>query len=380
MKNDSLEKKVAQLLIVGIPGTSLDRQQLDRLSRIGIGGVILFKRNWESLQQIVSLTNSIQKAVASDSYDESPAWIAVDQEGGRVARFKEPFSSFPSLQHLGKINSPKTCFEMGFVQGKELMAAGVNVNFSPCVDVHQPGTSDVIGDRAFSSDPEQVAVLGSALSRGLQKGGVVSVAKHFPGHGSVEVDSHLDLPISQKTAAELGELDWIPYKRMARARTEGVMTAHISFPKIDPARIATLSRKFVQDYLRQELRFSRLVFTDDLEMGAVQKNYSLDEACFLAVEAGCDQLLVCHSFDQIEDIWQRLVDAFRTGALSESRLNESLKRIHDAKQRFLRPFQFADFEFAKALIGNPEFEKVALAIRDGVALSSGPSDLEKDKE
>ncbi len=369
----NLGKKVAQLLIGGLPGAKLEKRHAKFLEDTGLGGVILFKRNFESLSQLIDLTNDVQKSVTAESFESLPAWVAVDQEGGRVQRFGDPFTAFPPAAQWGEINSPKTCFEAGFVIGKELRSAGVNVNFAPVLDVPTDLGKQAIGDRAFSLDPEQVAHLGAAASRGLQKGGVLSVIKHFPGHGAVEVDSHAELPVCNKTIEELELKEWIPFRRALKARCEGVMTAHILYPKIDPDKPATLSRKILQDILRKQLRHSKLIFSDDLEMGAIVKKYSLKDAAFLAVEAGCDQLLICQDFDEIEVVWEYLLKAFESGALPMKKLDESLERIRDVKKHFLLPFTFSDKELAAALIGAPDFKAVAQSIREKKPVEAGPS-------
>jgi beta-N-acetylhexosaminidase len=372
-KTNSLEKRIGQLLIVGVPSTVLDRSKLDLLGRVGVGGVILFSNNYESIAQLVELTNSVQKTLTSEALDLLPGWIAVDHEGGRVQRFKDPFTVFPPLSQWGTLNSPKTCFEAGYVMAKELIACGVNMNFAPVVDVLQGPTTKAIGDRAFSDNAEVVANLGSAALRGLMKGGVLGVAKHFPGHGAVAGDSHKELPVCQKTVDELEASDWVPFRKIFRSRAEGVMTAHILYPKIDADRPATLSRKILQDYLRKSLRYSKLIFSDDLEMGALQEKYSLKDAAFLAIEAGCDQILMCHEWGQIEEVHAYLVNAFATGALPMKRLDESLARIQAAKKEFLLPFKFADRDFALAAVGAPDFKAIAEAIKSQKSIETGPS-------
>ncbi len=372
-KTNSLEKRIGQLLIVGVPSTVLDRSKLDLLGRVGVGGVILFSNNYESIAQLVELTNSVQKTLTSEALDLLPGWIAVDHEGGRVQRFKDPFTVFPPLSQWGTLNSPKTSFEAGYVMAKELIACGVNMNFAPVVDVLQGPTTKAIGDRAFSDNAEVVANLGSAALRGLMRGGVLGVAKHFPGHGAVAGDSHKELPVCQKTVDELEASDWVPFRKIFRSRAEGVMTAHILYPKIDADRPATLSRKILQDYLRKSLRYSKLIFSDDLEMGALQEKYSLKDAAFLAIEAGCDQILMCHEWGQIEEVHAYLVNAFATGALPMKRLDESLARIQAAKKEFLLPFKFADRDFALAAVGAPDFKAIAEAIKSQKSIETGPS-------
>jgi beta-N-acetylhexosaminidase len=374
----TLEKMVGQLFVVGIRGTNIDKSRLDHLSKLGIGGVILFKQNYESLKQLIELTNSIQKSLMTQSPGNIPAWIGVDHEGGRVQRFGDPFTAFPPALSWGQLNSPKSSFEAGFTMGRELKAAGVNVNFAPVVDVPPTLQAPALGDRVFSTDPEVVATVGSATVRGLQKSGVLSVAKHFPGHGSANVDSHIDLPVCLKTVEELEACDWIPFRRAIRARVEGIMTAHMSFPKLDHDKSATLSRKILQDRLRKDLRFKGLIFSDDLDMGAIHKKYSSEEAVFLSVEAGCDHVLMCHSWDDIEPAWKALVKAFQDGVLPQKRLEESWSRIEDAKRRFLKDYREADFNEADKIIGCSEHLDVAESIRQGRVIENGPSGTESE--
>lgn len=373
MSHALLGKKVGQLLYVGVPGTALDRAKLELLGRIGVGGVILFRENYESVEQLCELTNEIQKTLTADAFEGLPAFIGVDQEGGRVRRFRDPFTDFAAASKLGELNSPKTAFEAGYVMGRELRSVGVNMNFAPVLDVPEALDKGVIGDRAFSTQEDAVASIGSAFARGLLKGGVIAVAKHFPGHGTTSIDTHSELPTCSKSLDELDKKDFVPFRRAIRARVEGIMTAHIQFPKIDPDRPATLSRKILQDVLRKQLRYQRLIFSDDLEMGAIQKKYALRDAAFLSIEAGCDQVLICHEWERIEEVWNYLVQGFDTGGLPMKRLDESLERIRDAKTRYLKPLQYVSADLAKALVGSPDFGAVALAIKEGRAIESGPS-------
>lgn len=362
---------------MGFKGTQLDKKQLELLAKIQVGGVILFKQNFENLPQLVSLTNSIQRALIPTAPEGMPAWICVDQEGGRVQRFGPPFTSFSAAATLGKLNSPKTAFEAGYIVGTELKAAGVNVNFAPVVDVPDSLEAPGLGDRVFGTDPELVANVGSAAARGLQKGGVLGVAKHFPGHGGATVDSHVGLPTITKTVADFEAKDWIPFRRVIRARADGIMTAHVLCPALDPDRPATLSRKIIQEHLRKSLRHAKLIFSDDLDMGAIREKHDLKDAAFLALEAGCDHVLVCHSFDELMDLWEYLVKAVETLALPLKRMEESWARITEAKKRYLLPYTEVKLEVASKIVGCDAHKEVADAIRAGRAVDRGPS-AEKD--
>jgi beta-N-acetylhexosaminidase len=372
---EDIESKVGQLITLGIPGTKLEGEVLHTLARIAPGGVILFKHNFQDLPQLIELNNALQKNLQPQSYQKWPVWISVDQEGGRVQRFKDPFTVFPAQGKWGELNSPKTCFEAGFVLARELKVAGVNTNFAPVIDVLQV-QAKAIGDRAYSADPNVVAALGSATVRGLQKGGVLAVAKHFPGHGAVVADSHEELPICDKTIDELEAVDWVPFRKAIRSRCEGIMVAHVLFPKLDPDRPASLSRKIVQDQLRRNLRYTKLVFTDDMEMGALKDRYELKEASFLAIEAGCDQLIFGHDWEKVEEIKEHLVKAFMDGVLPMSRLNESIERIQEAKLR-LQPYRAASKSDASVIVGGQSFREVAEMIAQGKVVENGPSTLEE---
>lgn len=363
-----IEKKVAQLFVVGIPSKALNVQEQKLLERVGPGGYILFKHNLESTDQIVALNNSLLKVADQGAYRSLPSWISIDQEGGRVQRIREPATVWPPAKLLGQLNSPKTSYEAGFAIATELLALGFNVNYAPVLDVPVDWNNPALGDRCFSTDPEIVASMGSAFLRGTQRAGMLAVAKHFGGHGSVNVDSHLDLPVCHSKLNELRERDWVPFRRAIRARAEGVMTAHIVFTDIDADRPATLSRRVLQDHLRKELRFSKLIFTDDMGMGAIAQKYSLEEAVFLSIEAGCDQILLCHNFDELESIWMSVVRAFESGALPMSKLDESLERIQASKQKWLSPVRYADASKASALFASAEYKKIAQAIVDQKAL------------
>lgn len=357
-----LEKKVAQLFIVGVPGKTLSPQEQKLIERLGPGGYILFKHNIESVEQTIELNNSLQKSSDIGAWRSLPSWISVDQEGGRVQRVREPAAIWPPAKLLGQLNSPKTAYEAGFTMATELASLGFNVNYAPVLDVPDDWSNPALGDRCFSTDPEIVASMGSAFLRGIQRAGVLAVAKHFAGHGAVKVDSHVELPTCHRSIEQLRDCDWVPFRRAIRARVEGVMTAHVLYEDIDSERPATLSRRVLQDHLRKELRFSKLIFTDDMGMGAISQKYSLEESVFLAIEAGCDQILLCHNFDELESVCMNIVRAFESGALPKSKLDEAIERIQSSKQKWLNPVRYADPSKAKDILGSETSKKIVEAI------------------
>jgi beta-N-acetylhexosaminidase len=285
----NIKNLVGQLFIVGFNGYSVPNEYKAFMQEFNLGGTLYFKRNVQSPGQLAELSNELQFSCRAK---ESPAFIiSIDHEGGKINRLVKPFTKFPGNDYLGELGSPKIGFEFGMVLGKELKAVGINVNFAPVVDVNTNKDNPVIKNRAFSSDPEVCGRMGSAVCRGIQKMGVAAVAKHFPGHGDTTEDSHFALAKVNKSLEELERIELIPFRRVIRSRVEGIMTAHVLNPKIDPEYPATMSEKTIEGILRQQMRYTRVVFSDDLEMKAITEHYPGDEAAILSINAGCDLLI-----------------------------------------------------------------------------------------
>jgi beta-N-acetylhexosaminidase len=281
-------------LMVDVAGLELSAEDSELLRHPLVGSVILFTRNYESSEQLSKLVADIHAV-------RSPALIvAVDQEGGRVQRFRPEFSRLPSPRRIGHefdLDSRQgvaLARSMGWLMAAELRAHGVDLSFAPCVDLDY-GISEVIGDRAFHSKAEVVAQLALAYVNGMKDAGMAATAKHFPGHGAVVADSHLSLPVDRRDWSELGE-DLLPFRRLIANGIPGVMVAHILFPAVAPEP-ASLSRRWIQNALREELRFEGAVFTDDLSMGGAKEMGSFGDIvarASAALEAGCDVLPVCN--------------------------------------------------------------------------------------
>ena len=318
-------EKVGQLLTVGFEGTAVGDDVTAYLRDYRVGGLILFKRNIASADQLAGLTNQLKER----NGDGVPLFLGVDQEGGRVDRMPPEVHRTPGAWD---ITDPAA---YGAVLAAECAAFGFNVDYAPSLDVWSNPDNTVIGKRAFGTDAGTVADRGPAAARALLEGGVVPVVKHFPGHGDTDVDSHLGLPVVDKSLDELGELELVPFRAaLAGDGLPAVMVAHIVLAQVDPERPASLSPAVVTDLLRGELGFDGVVFTDDMTMGAVTQNYGLGEACVMAVEAGCDQLLVCHERANVDAARQALLDAVESGRISRERLDESVYRVLSLKARF----------------------------------------------
>ena len=322
------QEKVGQLLVAGIGGTEAGEDGLQAVQDYQVGGVILFGRNVESAQQLADLTNELKTL----NGDNTPLFLCVDQEGGRVDRMPPEVDDLPSAyDYIAAGGAP---LERGKVLAAQCAAFGFNLDFSTCLDIWSNPDNTVIGDRAYGSDPDTVTSAGLAVNQGLEQGGVIPVVKHFPGHGDTSTDSHVDLPVVGKTAEELEEFELIPFQAAIDQGTPCVMVAHILMTQIDPDLPASLSPKVVDGLLRQEMGFDGVVCTDDLTMGAISNTYGMGEAAVMAVEAGCDLLLVCHEADNLTAARDALLSAVDAGRISMERLDESVYRILSLKQEY----------------------------------------------
>jgi beta-N-acetylhexosaminidase len=279
-------------VMVDVGGLELTPDDVERLQHPQVGGVILFARNFAAPLQLIQLTHSIREL-------RTPALvIAVDHEGGRVQRFRHGFTPIPAMRELGKlfdrdpaqgIAAARGC---GFVMGSELQAHGVDFSFAPVLDVDY-GESGVIGDRALHADPNVIAVLAEALQAGLNASGMMSVGKHFPGHGYVRADSHHEVPIDDRTLTEITARDLVPFQRLARSGMGGIMPAHVIYPKVD-SKPAGFSAVWLQRILREKIGFEGLIFSDDLMMEGASTAGGVVARANAALNAGCDMALLCN--------------------------------------------------------------------------------------
>lgn len=279
-------------VILDVAGLELQSAEREMLAHPGVGGVILFARNYESPEQVSRLATDIHAV-------RTPALlIAVDHEGGRVQRFREGFTRLPAMRDLGALHdhSPVAARDLarsiGSVLAHELRACGVDFSFAPVLDLDY-GRSGVIGDRAFHNDPQAVADLAAALVAGLADGGMGAVGKHFPGHGFAEADSHTAMPVDERSLEEIERQDLEPFRRLVAAGLEGIMPAHVLYPRVD-SQPAGYSRFWLQTMLRERLGFDGTVFSDDLSMVGAHGAGNIVERGWLALDAGCDVVLVCN--------------------------------------------------------------------------------------
>ena len=351
----TVEEKVGQLLIGGFEGTEIGDQATRLVQEYQVGGLILYGRNIAGAGQLVTLTNGL-KALNGDGI---PLFLSIDQEGGGVDRMPPEVRRTPGAYCVGQTGSVPAAQSYGDVLAAECAAFGLNLDFAPVLDVWSNPGNTVIGQRAFSADARTVAGLGPAAARRMMDQGIIPAVKHFPGHGDTAVDSHVGLPVVDKSPEELEETELIPLRAAIQsAGTDGqvpaVMVAHILLTQLDPERPASLSPAVVTGLLRDELGFAGAVLTDDLTMGAVTQSYGLGEAAVLAVEAGCDILLVCHGPDSVPAVRTALLEAAASGRITAERLDESVYRILRLKTEYAltnEPVSPPDLEALNAQIG-----------------------------
>ncbi|KGP78254.1 glycoside hydrolase family 3 [Paenibacillus sp. MAEPY2] len=327
----SLDEKVGQMILAGVQGTTLDAQAKQMIMDQKVGGIIFYANNVSTLQGTATFVQSIKDANRSNPV---PIFMSVDQEGGKVSRMPETVESIPSNGKVGKTKDSDLAETMGKLLARQIQLVGFNVDFAPVLDINSNPNNPVIGDRSFGSSASLVSRMGIAEMKGLRSEGIIPVVKHFPGHGDTSVDSHLDLPVVNKTEQQLAELEWIPFEAAVKEQVEAVMVAHILFPKLDPDHPASLSDVIIGQHLRGKFKYDGVVITDDLSMGAIAKNYKLDDAAVATVQAGSDILLVAHSYESAKTIFDTLKSAVKSGKISESRIDESVYRILALKQKY----------------------------------------------
>ncbi|MDQ0661501.1 beta-N-acetylhexosaminidase [Paenibacillus sp. W2I17] len=329
----TLEQKVGQLLMCGFHSQHAD-EQITRLIRdYHVGGVIYFRRNVESVDQLTRLSAELQDMAAEAG--ALPLMISVDQEGGMVARIdQEGMTQVPGNMALGATGNPEYTLECAQILGRELKSIGINMNLAPVVDVNNNPLNPVIGVRSYGEHAESVAAHGVAAITGYQSQGIAATAKHFPGHGDTAVDSHLGMVTVPHDRNRLEQMELLPFRKAIEAGVDAIMTAHVMFPSIEPESIpATLSHKVLTGLLREEMGFEGIIITDCLEMHAISKPYGVAEAAVRAVEAGADLILVSHTLhDQVAAL-EAIVEAVRTGRILEEVIHQAVERIMTWKRK-----------------------------------------------
>ena len=372
----SLEEKVGQLMLVGFAGTEVTADITKWVRERKVGGVVLFARNIENLEQIAKFTRSLHGLSA----DGVPLFLGLDQEGGNVIRLQDGAMLLPGNMALGAARSPMLSYVAGQGLGVDLKRIGFNVNLAPVLDVNSNPRNPVIGVRSYGERADLVGTLGAWFVRGQQEVGIVGVAKHFPGHGNTFGDSHFSMPASYVDKERLFELELEPFRAAIDAGVDAIMTAHIALPRIaESSHVpATLSRNVITGILREELGFEGVVITDGLEMQGIVEGYGSGRAAVMALLAGADMPMILWTAKKKEEVYRALMTAARDGTISEARLNESVTRILTLKiNRGLFGRELEDYDTVVRMRNyNPIHEQVSQRIaREAVTLVRNHGDM-----
>lgn len=326
----SVEDKIGQMVLAGISGTTMNDNDKKLIDQFHVGGIIFYKRNFETPEQTVRLVNQLKAGNRSDL----PLFLGVDQEGGKVTRLPGGLVNFPPNKQIGQENDPEFSYKVGALLGQEVKEFGLNLNFAPVLDINSNPKNPVIGDRSFGNNSEIVSELGIQTMKGMESQSVIPTVKHFPGHGDTSVDSHLELPIVNKSLKELKNLELIPFERAIEQGADVVMVAHILLPELDETNPASMSKAVMTDLLRKQLGFTGVIITDDMTMGAITEHFDIGKAVIESVKAGSDIILVGHEYSNVVKIISSLKTAVQHGDISEQRLNESMERIIQLKKKY----------------------------------------------
>ncbi|HVY32151.1 MAG TPA: beta-N-acetylhexosaminidase [Polyangiaceae bacterium] len=325
-----LERQAASLFTVGFYGKSITDDLTGLLAR-GVGGVIYFARNVGTPAEVLELNREIKATAAR------PLVLAIDQEGGQVARLRQGFTEIPPMRAVGATGSATLARELGKLIARELRAVGFDMNYAPVLDIDTNPQNPIIAARSFGRTPELVTELGLALAAGLQEAGVAACGKHFPGHGDTSQDSHLELPTLPHAMERLERVELAPFKAAAQAGIASFMTAHVIFEAVDSKYPATMSREVLTGILREKLGYDGMVVTDDVEMKAIADNYGVEEAVLLGLNAGVDHFLCCHTAALAHQAIEAVVKAVESGKLSQGVLDVATRRFGAVRSRYAKP-------------------------------------------
>lgn len=323
-------EKIGQMVMIGIQGTEVNDDSLYMLHQFHFGGVILFDRNMQSIEQVKKLTSDIQ----TKSDEKVPLFIGIDEEGGEVTRMENALTPPPSQQKIGESNDPEKAKQWASSTAKELKNMGINVNFAPVADV---GSNDT---RSYSKDTNTVINFVRAAVSGYQEQNIIYSLKHFPGIGKGKVDSHIESSSINASKETLLNEDIAPFATLIKESNPDnyfILVSHLKYPELDATNPASLSKNIMTDLLRGELGYKGIIITDDMEMGAVANHNDFRSIGVDSVKAGADIVLICHEYEHEQDIYMGILDAVKAGEISQERIDESVKRI--VKMKLLHLYQ-----------------------------------------
>jgi beta-N-acetylhexosaminidase len=352
-----VRRQIGQLAIAGFAGETIPADLRSLAREFDLGGIILFARNVTAPDQVAEVAREAQSLAR-----ELPLWVSVDQEGGRVARLKAPFTVWPPMMTLGRSGDDALAARFARALAAELKAVGISLDYTPVLDILTNPKNPVIGDRALAERAEDVARLGRRIITTLQEAGIAACGKHFPGHGDTSVDSHHELPLIEHPPDRLDAVELVPFRAAIDARVAAIMTAHILIPAYDEERPATLSPAIVDGILKKRLGYDGLVLSDDLEMKAISSRYGVPEATVGAIAAGCDAVLMCGISQETQfAALEALIHAVEEKRVPLARVEDAIARQRRTKERFLAPARPAPLRgpALRAALGGDEHQAIA---------------------
>ena len=328
-----IREMIGQRLALGFEGTTLTQHTISLIRDFKIGNVILFRDNILDKDHLRTLCSDIQNLVLETT--GYPAFITIDQEGGMVTRLPDDMVNVPGNMAIAATGNPANAYQMARITARQLRGVGVNFNLAPVLDVNSNAENPVIGMRSYGDDPNRVAEFGTAAIRGYLGEGILCCAKHFPGHGDTYVDSHLGLPVIDKSLAELWQNELIPFQKAIAAGIPAIMTSHILFPQIELNHVpCTMSRRIMHDLLRTEMGFDGLILSDALEMEAIRKHYGISRGAIEAMKADVDIVFQCLYPDIQRGTFSAILEAAESGEIPLENIEESYNRIITAKTKY----------------------------------------------
>ena len=327
----TLDEKIGQLVLVGMDGYDVNDNIKELIQSYHVGGIILYRKNVKDNNQLLSLINSLK---SSNSSNKAPLFISVDEEGGSVSRNPNEIKKLPTARSIGKTEDSSLAFEAGRLLGQTVKMFGYNMNFAPVLDIDSNPLNPVIGNRSFGDTIEIVSTMGLEMFKGIKEEGVIPVIKHFPGHGDTSVDSHIGLPVVDHDLKRIMDFEIAPFKHTIDNGADVVMVSHILMSQIDPEYPASMSSIVINDILRDKLKFEGVVITDDMTMGAIEKNYNIGDAAVRSIKAGTDIILVGHNYEKVVTVFNAIKTGVDTGIISIDRINESVYKILNLKEKY----------------------------------------------
>ena len=331
IKELSIQEKIGQMIIVGMDTNYITDRIKTMITKYKIGGIILYRKNFNSYDKMLELIKQLKDLNKSNKI---PLFIAIDQEGGRVNRMPKEFQNLPSANQIASQGDEKLVKKSAQLTGELLKKSGFNLNFAPVLDIKNFSNEHAIGDRCFGNDKEIVAKFGITSMKSLQEQGIISVIKHFPGHGATTKDSHYFLPIINKKIKTLETEDMYPFEQAINNGADCLLVGHLLIKHITGFYPASLSRKFISRHIRKKYKYNGLIFTDDLKMKAIKYIYGPVNSVIKAFKAGNDVVIFRFNKDEEKNAIEKVLKLVQHGKIKENRINRSVKRIINLKQKY----------------------------------------------